>query len=453
MAFAKTVTSPSVIAWVIVAFAALGGLALARPNLMELWRQRGEKEPPPAASGSESLPIAIEILPRVVELNGIRTAAVTRPTRKRELQLRGQINFDRDSLAHVRARFPGQIIELGRVDDPHADVSTESLKTKRDLTFMDHVTKGQQLAVLWSKELGEKKSELVAALVRRRLDSRNLLQLRRLEKEGAGTNRSVREAEYDLETDESNIQKARLTLQSWLLSPEEIAEVESEADRLHREQGKRAPELDREWARVNITAPRDGTIVEKNVVEGDIVDINTDLFKIANLSRLLVIAHVYEEDIPFLHALPRPIPWSITINAMPDREPITGVIDRLGDVIDPYVHMALVFGKIENAEDDLLAGQFITASVELPEDPELVEIPTRALVEDGLESAVLVQVDPKKYRFIKRRVLVARRYYDVVYIDSRLTPEQKQQGLEELHVGELVVAAGALELKAALEQQ
>src|SRR5262249_5187222 len=133
--------------------------------------------------------------------------------------------------------------------------------------------------------------------------------------------------------------------------------------------------------------------------------------------------------------------------------PISGFIDRFGEVIDPKEHVALVFGKIDNPREDLLAGQFIKAAVEIPERADVVEIPTRALVEDGSRSVVLGRIDKDQHRYAARRVIVWRRYHDIVRVRSKLTAEELEQGFEELHEGEEVVAAGALELKAALEQQ
>ncbi len=52
-------------------------------------------------------------------------------------------------------------------------------------------------------------------------------------------------------------------------------------------------------------APLDGVILEKNLTIGDIVTTDDDLFKIADLSRLVVMANVYEEDLPTLSAIPR----------------------------------------------------------------------------------------------------------------------------------------------------
>ncbi|HEV3343213.1 MAG TPA: efflux RND transporter periplasmic adaptor subunit [Pirellulales bacterium] len=401
----------------------------------------------------------IELLPRVVELTGIRTAKATPPTRKRKLELRGQLSFDPDSLVHIHGRFPGQIIRLAQVDEPNAALSTQSLKTKRDISFMDHVIKGQVLGELWSKELGEKKSELVSALIRLRVDQQNLKQYLRTYREAAAPEKTVREAQRLVEQDETDVEKARMTMRSWLLSTEEIDEVAAEAERLHREpgggrlQGGRRVKMEDEWAKVDIKAPRDGTIVEKNVVEGDIVDTDADLFKLADMSRLLVVANVYEEDLRYLEQVPRPVPWTITINSMPNREPIAGYIDRFGEVIDPKEHVALLFGRIDNPREDLRVGQFIKAAIEIPERADVVEIPTRALVEDGSESVVLVRIDKDRHRYESRRVIVWRRYHDIARVRSKLTDDEREQGFEELHEGEEVVAVGALELKAALMQQ
>lgn len=457
--FLKANTRPSAVmsrrTLIIACLVAAGGVGafFSWPTIKQYWaaRHEAEDEAVVVVSAEKAKPY-LELMPKVIALNGIRTAQVQRPSRSRKLELRGQLNFDPDTLAHVHGRFPGQIVELGKIDEPNASLSTQSITTKRDVSFMDRVVAGQVLGVLWSKDLGEKKAELVNSLIRLRTNRKNLTQLRQLDKEGGASARMVREAERQVEQDETSVNAARMTLRSWMFSTAEIDEVAAEADRVHREGARQNLQLENEWARVPIKAPRSGTIVEKNVVEGDIVDTDTDLFKLADLSQLQIVAHVYEEDLAYLEKLPRPINWMITINSMPELEPISGKIDRMGDVIDPVEHMALVFGKIDNVSGQLCAGQFVKATVEIDEEPDLVEIPTRALVEDGVESIVMVQLDPRENRYVSRRVKVARRHRDVVYIHSRLTAEQKQDGLQELHEGEIVVASGSLELKAALMQ-
>ena len=114
------------------------------------------------------------------------------------------------------------------------------------------------------------------------------------------------------------------TLQSWRISKEEIDQVRAEADRL-RENRRREKTPDREemvaqWAKLEVLSPLDGTVIERNVALGDLVDTNIDLFKIADLSRLRVVAHAYEEDLPSLDALKNDRrAWSVSRRFGPGR--------------------------------------------------------------------------------------------------------------------------------------
>ena len=396
-------------------------------------------------------PHAAEIPARVAELTGLKTAVVSLPTKPRVLQLRGSLALDVNRLVHVHARFPGQIVNLEMIE-VSVVASPTAPKVKRKLNFMDHVAKGQKLGQIWSKDLGEKKSELVDALVRLRIDQKNLNFLQELLRKGATPEKSVREAEKQVEVGGIAVNKAERTLRSWSLTDQQIQEVKDEADRIHRA-GVRENQQDENWATVEVISPIDGTIVEKNVNEGDLVNADSDLFKIADLNVLSVWARAYEEDLPLLQSMPQPRSWTLRLSSNLQATPITGTIDTIGEIIDPNEHMALLTGMVENPNGQLHAGQFITAIVELPPEQDVVEIPTKALVEDGEESVVFVQPDPEINRFKLRRVSVVRRNFDVVYIRSRLTPKQLHEGLEELREGEHVMAAGALEQKAALQEQ
>jgi len=393
----------------------------------------------------------IDLSQRVVELNGIKTAVASGPTKPRTLQLPGQLALDVNRLVHIHARFPGQIVQLAMVEEPDRS-SPNGFKPKRTLNFMDRVHKGQKLGEIWSKDLGEKKSELVDALVQLWIDQKTLEYLKELFRKGATAERQVREAEKNVDVREIAVAKAERTLRSWALPPEDIQEIKAEAERIHKG-GARDDVQDEKWATVDIISPIDGTVVEKNVVEGDLVNADADLFKIADLSVLTAWARIYEEDLPYLHNMPKPISWTLTLNSNPQAGPIVGTIDRIGEIIDPNDHMALLAGLVNNANERFHAGQFITAVIGLPREQDVVEVPTRALVEDGDESIVFVESGSVPHRYTMRRVQVVRRSFDAVSIRSRLTPEQQKEGFEELHEGEKVVAAGALELKAALQAQ
>ncbi len=317
---------------------------------------------------------------------------------------------------------------------------------------MDHVVKDQPLAVMHSKEFGEKKSELVDALANLKLDQEAYERIKTLDMRGAASETTVREAEREVATGKIAVKKAELTLRSWGVPEEVIENVEREVEsiRSHQDIGKRE---DAEWARVEIKAPIEGTIVEKNITIGDIVDTTNDLFKIADLSVLTLWLHAYEEDLPYLERLPSPIAVRIRIPANPEIGELPAAIESIGDIINPLEHMAVLVGHVNNASGQLRAGQFVQARVSLAPEEGVVEIPTRALVQDGSESVVFVQENADEYRFEPRKVSVARKYFDVVHIRSHLTDEQKAAGNRELHVGEHVAASETVQLQASFRQK
>ncbi len=427
------------------------GLSIGLANGLAGCNSRTADKSSAPVTGKSGETTTTEISQKVADLTKLNTAVVSLPRKPRTLELRGTLALDVNRLVHVHARFPGQIVRLEMIEEPEPGAGT-GRGTKRTLNFMDHVKKGDKLGEIWSKDLGEKKSELVDALVRLRIDQRNLAFLQELLRKGGTAEKTVREGERLVEVGAIAVAKAERTLRSWTLTEKEIQAVKDEAIRIHNG-GARDSQQDETWATVEVVSPIDGTIVEKNVVEGDLVNADSDLFKIADLSQLSAWARVYEEDLPVLHSMPKPITWKLRLSSNPQAESITGTIDRIGEIIDPNEHMALLAGLVQNPNVQLHAGQFMTAIIELPAELDVVEIPTRALVEDGDESVVFVQPDPQVLKFKMRRVVVVRRTFDYVYIRSRLTPQQLKEGLEELHEGEHVMAAGALEQKAALQEQ
>ena len=88
------------------------------------------------------------------------------------------------------------------------------------------------LAIVWSRELGEKKSELVDALSQQRLDTATRDRLASIAKTGAIPERELKELERAVETDRVAVSRIRRTLQTWRITSKDVAEVEAEASRL-----------------------------------------------------------------------------------------------------------------------------------------------------------------------------------------------------------------------------
>src|SRR5262249_37753983 len=149
----------------------------------------------------------------------------------------------------------------------------------------------------WSKDLGEKKSELVDALSQLSLDQENLARLEELYRQGNTSEAVVRQARRNVSAGLNAASRAERTLRIWKLPDEEVQAVKDEAKRVIQRKGKRDPAREKDWARVEVRAPLDGVVVEKNVNLGNIVDTTFDLYKVADLSYLAAYANVYEEDL------------------------------------------------------------------------------------------------------------------------------------------------------------
>src|SRR5262249_44075056 len=96
------------------------------------------------------------------------------------------------------------------------------------------------------------------------------------------------------------------------------------------------------WGRVTLRAPFDGIIVERNLhMDEMVVDNTVNLFQIADVNRLLVIANAPEDDLPTLEALNERF-WSVRTVGATSATGLPGVIDEIGYLIDPNQHTAIV---------------------------------------------------------------------------------------------------------------
>ena len=429
------------------------------PRLKEWWDRQHPHVESPTILAEKTKPRGALVgmdsktlrLPReVVETLQIQTAVVRAAVSSDTLRLEGSLYLDANRMVHVPSRFAGDVIELGRIDAPASDqISTSEQRTvSRPVSFGDFIRKGQLLAVVWSKELGEKKSELIEGLTKLRFDEEKLKRLEDLFSKAAVPERNVLDARRDVESDVITIARIERTLRSWRLNTEQIQTIRDEAERVRAHKGDWHSELDDTWARVEIRSPMEGTIVEKNVAVGDFIGTDLDLFKIADLKRLDVLAHIYEEDISLLETLPPgQRRWAIRLNSEPQSHPLEGSFQRIGNLIDPAQHTALVMGWVDNSAGRLRAGQFISAQITLPPDPDEVVIPMSALIDQEGESRVFVETNAEQHEFTCRRVRPTRRRDQSVFLSTK--PDQ--QGTDVIRIGERVVTVGGVIMAAELE--
>jgi cobalt-zinc-cadmium efflux system membrane fusion protein len=393
-----------------------------------------------------------------------------------------QLAYDIDRLYPVRSIGNGKVTEIALP----TDASKSSLPQQRPLGFGDPVTKGQLLAVVRSPDLAEKKGNFVDSLLDLDVDREKLARLEGPYARGSIPETTYRDAIAKVQKDITAMARARRILELAKLKPEEIKALEEEAETIKKRFKRLAktnspdykkvwdPEQVDRWARIEVRAPESGIIVEKNTNVGDIADPGKDppLFRIADLTTLGVWIHPPEEYLPVLKRLLKERPAGdlrikLKVQSDPEAPPIEGWLLRIAPSIDPAQRTPLLLGRIENpGGKEYLVGQLLMATIFVPRETGLVEIPTTALNDVHGQSLVFVQARGffgGKPKYMLRRVQVVHRFADKVQVRSvlHLTDREKAQlrqevrrGLrpvEPLRPGQWVVTGGVVELTEGLD--
>jgi cobalt-zinc-cadmium efflux system membrane fusion protein len=426
------------------------------------------------ASHTLDVPVDVRLALGIRKQSKDRFALVRVPTETRPLVMYGSTALDPTRLMRIRARFaPCEVISIGTVNEPGPEGPTIT----RELRPGDRVKKGDVLGVFFSVDVGSRKNDLLDALVQLILDQEIL---DRMEK-GKG---SIPETLYltqvrMVQGDRNTINRAFENLKVWNIPREEIDLLQEEAKKISAnkehwyqteagrwvkgEKGKSDLEAEKKnpWGRVTLRAPFDGIIVERNIVPHEmVVDSTVNLFQVAQVHRMLVVANAPEDELPNLNALSfSQRKWTVkTVGATAAME-LPGPIEEIGYLIDPNQHTAVIKGYIDNPRELIRSGQFVSCTVRIPPPKGVVEIPLDALVEDGQTCVVFVQNNPKKPHYTMRRVQVLHRFEKVAFVRStpfadgeKHLPQEESglQPMEPLRPGERILTTGVGELKAAL---
>ena len=312
---------------------------------------------------------AVTLSPEQVRATGIATVAVTRGAVSGVIRAVGTIEPDEGRQARVSARVAGRIEKL------YADFTGQSVRA------------GEPLYSLYSPELVATQRELVLALENR-------------ERLSGGTAEAIGSADELLAA-------ARDRLRLWGIGPAQIEALER----------SRKPEL-----AVSFRSPISGTVLQKMVVAGQYVTEGAELYLLADLSSVWLMAQVYEYELAGLRVGQ---PAEATVSSLPGAT-LRGRVAFIEPVLDRETRTARVRIVLANPRGDLKPGMFADALLEVPAAASLV-IPRSALIDTGARSIVYVEIAPNT--FAARDVKTGAASGDRVAV---------LQGLKE---GETVVAA------------
>lgn len=193
-----------------------------------------------------------------------------------------------------------------------------------------------------------------------------------------------------------------------------------------------------------VPAPFAGSILEVLAPAGSGVEAGTPIFRIADLSTVLVGADVPERALASVRPGERAV---VRLAAYPDRS-FTGRVERLGDVLDPQTRTAEALIRVPNGDRALRPGMSAAVGIDVPGGGSgvgavVLTVPSSAVVSDGAMRYVFVEVGPRTY---ERRV---------VEVASGAVPgggpaASRVALVSGVEPGERVVTRGAFTLKSEL---
>jgi len=317
-----------------------------------------------AVAAQESTAITID--PATIQNMDLRTGLVTRGPLRRTVRTVGVVDFDETTLADVTTKFKGWIEKL------HVDTTGQQ------------VHGGQALFDIYSPELYSAQVEYLLAL----RQGTNFL--------GAGA--------------ETLKASALAKLQYFDIPEDQIAEVQKSG------QPKKA---------LRINAPRDGIVVEKMAVEGQMVDAGMKLYRLADLGTVWVQSQVYEQDLPFVRLGQEAV---VSLSYLQDRK-FRGRVTYIYPTVDDKTRTAKVRMEFHNPGYLLKPGMFTTVNLTAELSPSEVLVPDMAVLRSGEKNTVFVALEGGKF---EPRTVV---------LGSRATGDAYQV-LGGLREGERVVTSG-----------
>lgn len=202
------------------------------------------------------------------------------------------------------------------------------------------VKRGQTMAVVFSNELSEAQSRYLSTLAELDEHHQHHKRVMKLVEIGAASREEMEQAVSKLKTAEAELGAQRQKLLLLGLTSQRISELRSPSQIT---------------SEVSLPAPISGTVVNRAVNPGEVVEANKEILRVADLSSVWVIGQVYEKD---LGKIRTGSGASITTDAYPNRI-FRGRISYVDPRLDPQTRTAQVRIELANPGQMLKIGMYV----------------------------------------------------------------------------------------------
>ena len=262
----------------------------------------------PLESESGSLqPNQLSMSESAMKLASIETIPAAYGIAKMEIHLSGKVEFDESRIGNITAWFPGRLERM----------------------FVDYtgitVNKGDHMMELYSPEVYTAQEELIQA--------------RKLVESSSG------QSAFGQKNVKATLAASREKLRLMGLLDKQIKKIESSESPTNL---------------ITVYSPMTGVVIQKNGVEGAYVKTGTNIYTIADLSRVWVIFDAYESDLPWL-AFGQNVTFSA--EAIPG-ETFKGHIAFIDPVLDAKTRTVKVRMNVQNPDGLIKPGMFVQGTIQ-----------------------------------------------------------------------------------------
>ena len=144
---------------------------------------------------------------------------------------------------------------------------------------------------------------------------------------------------------------------------------------------------------LRVDAPIDGIVVEKNAVQGQMVESGMRLYRLADLGIVWVQSQIYEQDLALLKLGQEA---EVSLSYLSDRK-FRGRITYIYPTVDEKTRTARVRMEFHNPGLFLKPGMFATVEVRAELEPDALLIPDTAVLRSGDKNTVFVALENGKF--------------------------------------------------------
>jgi len=306
------------------------------------------------------------------------------------MRIPGTIQVDEQRIARIGASVTGRIKDI-------------------DATLGQNVRNGQVLATLNSTELAQNQLVYIKAAQQISLQTKAVERAKLLQEADVIGSAELQRREAELQAAQAELNAARDQLIV-------LGMGESAIDKLTSTGQIRSFS--------NVVSRINGTVISRKVNLGQVVQPAEELFIIADLSHVWVVAEVPEQQIDLIQVGEEVL---VEIPALANKQYKAKLIYE-GDVVNPQTRTVTVRSDLENANREIKPDMLVSMLIKSSPVPKLA-VPLQSIVRENDTTYVYVQLAAKKFRL--REVELGAEYDGMVTINN---------GVSE---GETVVADGA----------